>query len=637
MAALTDPKLCRDYAVGSRLEWILTNGLGGYAMGTVSGSNTRRYHGLLVAATSPPTDRMVLLAAMEAHILVEGKLFGVSTNQYVGAVHPQGYTYLQSFHIDGAAVWEYRLGDHPMRRTLSLHPGKNACTLVYENLATEPMLVTLRPLVCHKFYHDNFRVTDFYPQYLVFPDDRTVLVHNDVKLSLDHPGADRTATTGWYYRFEHPREIERGLDPLDDLYCPCELRYYLDPGEKAMLVASTEEGLEPYVPQMPSLNEEPLVSRLERAVAKYLVSTPTRTTIMAGYPWFTDWGRDTMVSLPGVCLTTGKVEEARSILRSYAREMSQGLIPNRFADRGGSPEYNTVDATLWFVNSAYLTLQSAWDEAFALEVMGWIAEVYEWHMKGTHYGIAVDPEDGLLRQGVDGYQLTWMDAKVGDWVVTPRHGKPIEVNGLWVNALRVGEWLASKLGQGATPYSSAADLAEKHFEEKYWKASLGHFLDTVDPDDGSLRPNQLIAMALPFAPLKGEKAEAALAKIRTHLLTPNGLRTLGPNDPGYHGKYEGTMPERDAAYHRGTVWPWLIGPYVSAVLRVTGDKSLAAQDLRQVDAWLEHYGLEGVAEVYDGDEPQSPGGCPWQAWSVAEALRALKEIEAWHDAELGKT
>jgi glycogen debranching enzyme len=637
MAAMTDPKLCRDYSVGSRMEWILTNGLGGYAMGTVAGSNTRRYHGLLVAATSPPTDRMVLLAAMEAHVLVEGKLFGVSTNQYVGAVHPQGYTYLQSFHIDGSAVWEYRLGDHPLRRTLALHPGQNACTLVYENMASEPMLLTLRPLVCHKFYHDNFRVTDFYPQYLVFPDDRTVLVHNDIKLSLDHPGADRTATTGWYYRFEHPREIERGLDPLDDLYCPCELRYYLDPGEKATLVASTEEGLDPYVPQLPPLSEEPLVARLERAVTKYLVSTPTRTTIIAGYPWFTDWGRDTMVSLPGVCLATGKTQEARSILRSYAKEMSQGLIPNRFADRGGTPEYNTVDATLWFVNSAYLTLQAEWDEAFAQEAMGWIAEVYEWHMKGTHFGIAVDPEDGLLRQGADGFQLTWMDAKVGDWVVTPRHGKPIEVNGLWVNALRVGEWLAGKLGRSAAPFSTAAELAESHFEDKYWKASLGHFLDTVDPDDGSLRPNQLIAMALPFAPLKGERAQTALAKIRAHLLTPNGLRTLGPHDPGYHGRYEGTMPERDTAYHQGTVWPWLIGPYVSAVLRVTGDKSLAEQALRQVDAWLEHYGLEGVAEVYDGDEPQSPGGCPWQAWSVAETLRALKEIEAWPDAELGKS
>jgi glycogen debranching enzyme len=637
MAALTDPRLCRDYSVSSRKEWILTNGIGGYAMGTVAGSNTRRYHGLLVAAVSPPTDRMVLLAAVEAHVLVEGRLFGVSTNQYVGAVHPQGYSFLHSFHVNEAAVWEYRLGDHALRRVLAVHPGRNACTVAYENSALEPMLVTLRPLVCHKFYHDNFRVTDFYPQYLVFPEGRTVIVHNDVKLALQHPGAERTPTTGWYYRFEHPRESERGLDPLDDLYCPCELRYYLDPGERAILVASTEEGLEPWLPKAPPPEDHTLAVRLERAVGKYLVKTEHRTTIIAGYPWFTDWGRDTMISLPGVCLATGRLDEARSILRSYAREMNQGLIPNRFADRGGSPEYNTVDATLWFVNSAYLTLEAQWDDELAQEALDWFAEIYEWHMKGTLFGIVVDPQDGLLRQGTDGYQLTWMDAKVGDWVVTPRHGKPIEVNGLWVNALRASAWLARKLGHDPGPYETSAELAERHFEAKYWKPSLGHFLDTVDPDDGSLRPNQLVAMALPFAPLRGETAKAALAKIRAQLLTANGLRTLGPHEPGYHGRYEGTLPERDAAYHQGTAWPWLVGPYVSAVLRVTGDRDLAAEALRHADSWLDQYGLEGIAEVYDGDEPQCPGGCPWQAWSVAETLRAFKELDSWTSAGLGKT
>ncbi len=620
---------CRDYAVSSRLEWMLPNGRGGFAMGTVAGANSRRYHGHLVAAVRPPTERLVLLAAVEAYVTIDGQVFGISCNQYVGAVHPVGYGLLESFGVGEWAEWVYRMNGHRVRKRLLVHPGEDACTIEYANLGDEPVQLTLRPLASHKFYHDNFRVTDFYPQFLLFPDGATVLVHNEVKLVIQHPDAERTPTTGWYYRFEHAREIERGLDPIDDLYCPCELRYYLLPGETATLIASTDEATTAAAFPDDQEGEPDTVTLLEEAARKFLVQAPDRTTIIAGYPWFTDWGRDTMISLPGVCLHTGHVEEARSILRGYAGAMFQGLVPNRFADRGGKPEYNTVDATLWFANAVYLTLEAEWDEGFAEEAAGWLGESLEWHMKGTLYGIAMDKEDGLLEQGVRGVQLTWMDAKVGDWVVTPRHGKPIEVNGLWVNALRIAEWLAGRLGRDPGEVRAAADRAEASVQEKYWKESLGHYLDTVDPDDASLRPNQLVAMGLPFAPLKGPRAKRALAKVKAQLLTDCGLRTLGPQEPGYKGRFEGPLADRDAAYHQGTVWPWLLGPYVSAVLRVDGDREEAMRALEAAQCWLEEYGLGGIAEVYDGDKPHRPGGCPWQAWGAAELLRAWRETEAF--------
>lgn len=628
MKQLLETAACKDYSVASRLEWFLPNGLGGYAMGTVSGSNSRRYHGHLVAAVRPPTDRMVLLANIEAYALIGTTSVGLSTNQYVGAVHPQGYSLLESFSVGDHAEWTYKIGQDRIVKRLKVHKGENASTVEYLNLGSQTVQLTLRPLVCHKFYHDNFRVTDFYPQFLAFPEGRTVLTQNGVRLCLEHSAADRTPTTGWYYRFELVREAERGLDPLDDLYCPCELRYLLAPGETATLVAATEEDVSPEeFGEQPLWSEASTLDLLKYSAEKFLVQTPVRTTIIAGYPWFTDWGRDTMISLPGLCLSTGKWDVAASLLRSYAAAIDQGMVPNRFSDNDDQPEFNSVDATLWFVNATYLTLSDQWDDTLAQEANEWVDEILKWHVKGTRFGIAMDPQDGLLRQGAPGVQLTWMDAKVGDWVVTPRHGKPVEVNGLWINALSVAVWLKQKLNLPFEEWEAKATKARASFAGKFWKATVGHYLDTVEPDDASLRPNQLIAMALPFGPAEGDTARRALSKVKTELLTLNGVRTLGPNEPGYHGRYEGGVQERDTAYHQGTSWPWLIGPYVSAVLRLSGDVQEARSVLGSARNWLEEYGLGGIAEVYSGDPPQRPGGCPWQAWSVAETLRAWVETD----------
>jgi len=617
---------CRNLAISTRREWLLTNGLGGFAMGTVSGVNTRRYHGLLVAATKPPATRMVLLAGIECSVHANNADYGLSSNQYPGAIYPEGYRLIDSFTAARHVTWRFRGEGFGLNKSLGVHEGENATTVCYKNTGNNLLTVRLRPLVCHKPYHDNFSEAPDYPGNLDLYADSTAIRYKGVTLYLNHKGAFRNPVQGWYYRFEHQIEIERGLAPRDDLFCPCELNYTLKPGQSVSVVASTKETVKPL-----SLEDEErdlsLEGALREAAGKFLVQTRDRTTIIAGYPWFTDWGRDTMIALPGICLHTDNHAAAQKILLDFAKEMKQGIIPNRFVEEGEQPSYNTVDATLWYVNAAYHTLKSKWDADFAVQMSKVFAKIHEWHTKGTFFGIKVDPADGLLSQGEEGVQLTWMDAKIGNWVVTPRHGKPVEINGLWINALRVMEWLSKKLKDDfiADKYAAAAAKAESNFERKFWSEKLGHYLDTADPDDASLRPNQVIAMSLPFGPATGPKALRALEKVESDLVTPRGLRTLGYAEQGYKGRFEGHLPDLDAAYHQGTVWPWLLGPYISACVRLRGNSKELMGWREQFEAMLYEDGLGGIAEVYDGDAPHYPGGCPWQAWSVGEILRVCVE------------
>ncbi len=626
MVIKLDAQQVKNFEVSSRREWLLTNGIGGYSMGTASGANSRRYHGHLVAATKPPTHRMVLLANIEAFVQADGSPIGLSCNQYQGALFPEGYLHTEGFSVGRQADWFFKAGGLELRKSIVMHEGENAISIRYTNTGSKALGLTLRPLVCHKFYHHNFRVLEDYPHKVDFPTGGTLVEHDGVTLFLSHEGAQRVPAMGWYYRFEYMRDMERGLDPRDDLYCPCELRYELSPGESAILIAAD---FEHSIPKEFDQEEPPmgasLGDALRSAADRYFVQGEGRTSIIAGYPWFTDWGRDTMIALPGLCLHTGRVATARQILLDYMKAMKQGLIPNRFVEEGQDPEYNTVDATLWMANAVYATLQAEWNEPFAVLAWQALKSMFEWHVKGTLYGIKVDPLDGLLHQGEIGVQLTWMDAKVGDWVVTPRHGKPIEIQGLWINALRVLEWLGNKLSQDTKPITQAAEIAEANFEAKFWRENLGHYLDTADPDDASLRPNQLIAMSLPFGPATGPNAVKALNRISTDLLTEYGLRTLGPDEPGYKPRYRGSLSELDAAYHQGTVWPWLFGPYITALVKLTGDRAEAKRILRGTREMLTEYGLLGLAEVFDGEKPRAAAGCPFQAWSVAEVLRAWVE------------
>ena len=605
-------------------------------MGTAAGTNSRRYHGLLIAATTPPTGRMLLLAAIDAFVETDGNPIGISSNQYPGTIYPDGFHYLKEFSAGSSVVWKYRPTGMSIDKRVTLHSHENAVTIEYRNNSTTECRLILRPLVCHRDHHGSFFENSSYPSDIGLSDDSTTVSSNGTDLILLHPNAERAMVKSWYYRFEHFREQERGLYPKDDLYCPCELVYKLAPGERAVLVASTFRDALPLVEDESEDrdNEYRLSVMLKASAEKFLLDTSDRTSIIAGFPWFTDWGRDTMISLPGLLLKTGRVSQARDLLTTYSSQMFQGLIPNRFVEQGEHPDYNTVDATLWFANAIYKTLQEEWDHDFAVEMLRALESVYSWHHEGTLFGICIDPEDGLLTQGEDGVQLTWMDAKIGNWVVTPRRGKPVEINALWVNLLRVLAWLHKNFEAAqvvvdskfdSNHYSSEADLASSSFELKFWHDALGFYMDTVEPDDPTLRPNQVIAMALPFSPVDPSHAKIALGVVSRELLTPVGLRTLGRNEPGYKGKFSGSLPELDAAYHQGTVWPWLLGSYVTATVRYTGDKKQAKKLLRNAKDMLLEYGLGGIAEVYDGDLPQSPGGCPWQAWSVAEILRAWVE------------
>lgn len=618
-----DESECKDILFSGRKEWLLTNGLGGFAMGTVAGLNSRRYHGLLVAAVKPPTDRWVLLAGVDAAASIGNSVIPLSSNRYRGAIHPKGHLHLSSFKYGGHVAKEFSGEGIKVRKEIGMTWGENTTTCRWTNLCPQPIALSLKPLVCHQFYHGNFRADDSYPESIDSKEGTTRISDQEISLFLQHEGAEVIPSHGWYYHFEHEIEAERGLDAYRDLFCPMELKIHLMPDQSFALVASTEEFSTPY--SFTAFDDVwDTEESLRQSTKHFLIEAPQRTSILAGLPWFTDWGRDTMIALPGICLSMGRLKEARQILRSFAAQMTQGLIPNRFVDQGEEPDTNTVDATLWFAHAIHQTLEADWNEEFARDAIEWLTESCRWHVEGTLFGIKVDPEDGLLAQGEEGVQLTWMDVKIGDWVVTPRLGKPIEINALWINFLRVIEWLSERLDEDGLIYRLAAEKAESNFHSAFWRDSLGWFLDTADPDDGSLRPNQVIAMSLPFSPISTGKAVKALAVVREHLLTPKGLRTLTPGTMDYVPRFEGDMKARDAAYHQGTVWPWLTGCYITALIKHGLPTEWIDEVLDSVPAMLKDQGLGGIAEVYDAEAPQRAQGCPWQAWSTAEILRAFE-------------
>ncbi len=626
-----DASQCQNLSVSMSHEWLLTNGIGGYAMGTPCGANTRRYHGLLIAPTDPPVGRLRLVANIETFATVDGITVGLSTNQYPGAIYPDGYLSLSKFQVDGYAEWVYRLHQGTLTKRVGMHPGRNVTTVEWLYDGDHELLLQLRPLVGHRGHHEECSHDTSYPHSLAYDEEQTTLTHRDQSLVIYHSGASALPLNTWYYQMEYARERDRGLKATEDLFAPVELRYTLLPGDSCQIHLGLGNSLpDPNFEFKTHGKVHGLKDALSRSARHFAVKTERRTSIIAGYPWFTDWGRDTMISLPGILLAAGRVVEARQLLRDYASSIEKGMIPNRFVEESEKADYNTADATLWFVNAAYKTLLADWDDKFAAEMLTAFELIFEGHVGGTRFGIQVDPEDGLLRQGGPDTQLTWMDAKIGDWVVTSRHGKAIEIVALWMNAVRIMEWLREKCSgnnwrHSVEDYRFWAELAERHFDEKFWRPALGFYADTIEPEDTRLRPNQVIAMGLPFVQFDPEHAKQALAIVEKHLATPVGLRTLGPEEEGYRGKYEGPMRELDSAYHMGTVWPWLLGSYLSASTRYLNDHTETKRTIRSLKSAIEEYGLGGIAEVYDGDPPHRPNGCPWQAWSVSEILRFLHE------------
>ncbi len=628
--------------IDDRTEWLEADGLGGFASGTTGGLRTRRYHALLLAAVTPPTGRMVLVNGLDAWIERAGVAEFLTRQRYSpGPVAPEGSAVVAGFAAEPWPTWTFRLSDGTaVEQELFVPQGLPLVALRWRALGGAGGTLVVRPFLSgrdsHSLHHEN-------PSF-GFSAERA----GETTTWRPYPGVPGVTALAsgawlddpqWYRRFLYTEERARGLDFEEDLASPGCFRFDLDRGDAVLLLSTA--GTLPLdagaaatygrLRRSERARRSRFQSPLERAGDAYLVTRAGGRTIVAGYPWFTDWGRDTFISIRGLCIATGRLAEARAILLEWAGHVSEGMLPNRFPDQGGAPEYNTVDASLWYVIAVHEYLRAVETQGTQVSARDRrllgdaVQAILVGHVRGTRYGIRVDA-DGLLAAGEPGVQLTWMDAKVADWVVTPRIGKPVEVQALWLNALRAAESFTPE-------YGTLLAQGLETFAQRFWDGSAGALHDVVDADhvagrvDRSLRPNQIFAVGgLPWPLITGERARRVVDLVERELWTPVGLRTLARGESGYRPRYEGDVPSRDGAYHQGTVWPWLLGPFVEAWVRVRGGGAeVAAQARRRfLDPLLAHLpqaGLGHVSEIADAEPPHEPRGCPFQAWSVAEALR----------------
>ena len=650
-----DQESCRNLERALSHEWLETNGIGGFSSSTITGLNTRRYHGLLTAATKPPVGRLVLLSKLEETLIIDGRRYELSANQYPGAVHPQGFNYQTGFSLDPFPDFTYEVEGVRLEKSVFMVQGENTTVVQYEIREAGSQADSLRysleirPLIAFRDYHSTTHENGALNPRLETKDGLTTLKpYSDLPaLHLAHDPAEIDTNGFWFRNFQYAVEQERGLDFAEDLFSPCAFNFDLTASSKVSLIASTErrdvrqadayrkaelERRNLLDGRSAHAEANQLVKTLTTAADQFIVARERGKTVIAGYHWFSDWGRDTMIAVPGLTLATGHAEIARSILAEFANHVDQGLLPNRFPDTGETPEYNTVDATLWVFEAVRSLLQYTNDYEFVrANLYAVLADIIDWHVKGTRYNIHVD-DDGLLYSGEPGVQLTWMDAKVGDWVVTPRQGKPVEIQALWYNALRVMEHLAGKFKETMAKknYAASADKARASFNKMFWNEEVGCLYDVVNGDarDGSIRPNQILAISLTNSMVSKARAKGILGMVQRELLTPRGLRTLSPRDPNYVGRYKGDPRSRDGAYHQGTVWPWLMGPYITGYVKTFGEKAgrkFAIEWLADFQDHLNEACLGQVSEIFDGDAPHTPRGCVAQAWSVAELLRAAAE------------
>ena len=623
-------------------EWLEADGRGGFASGTVSGLRTRRYHALLLAATHPPAGRAVLVNGVEAWAEGDGGPVPLTSQRYApDLVHHDARPLIASFAAVPWPTWTLRLPDGTeLCHEVLVHRRSGATLLRWRRVAGQGACrLSVRPLLSGRDYHAlHCENPAFQFGGAVRPGPAGVTVTWQPYAALPRitasANAAYAAAPDWYRRFLYTVERDRGMDDIEDLATPGIFAWDLAAGPAVLVlragevsgVSAQEDAAGIEADERDRRGDAPPLG----SVPSYVVGRGEGRTIVAGYPWFTDWGRDTFIALRGLLLATGRTAGAEQILRAWSGLVSEGMLPNRFPDDAGPPEYNSVDASLWFVVAVHDLLcavpgtpsRAALQEAVGLILAGYAG--------GTRFGIAADA-DGLLRAGQPGQQLTWMDAKLGDWVVTPRAGKPVEVQALWINALRIGAaWQPA--------WRALVDRAQASFLRRFPDPGGGGLVDVVDADgvpgrvDRRVRPNQIFAVGgLPFPILSGPAARGVVDLVEARLLTPMGLRTLAPDDPGYIGRYAGDRAQRDGAYHQGTAWPWLTGPFVGAWLRVRGNAPTARAEaasrfLAPLRAHLNEAGLGHVSEIADGDAPHTPGGCPFQAWSLGELLRAERMV-----------
>ncbi len=656
-------------------EWLVTNGFGGYASGTVSGAITRRYHGLLIAALPAPFGRMVMWSHIsESLIFSEEDRVSLGAEERAGGqLDLQGADYLTEFRLEaGLPIWRFKVRNLVLEKRVILLHRQNTVHITYQLSGEGPRPgLELRPAFNFRHYEEAVDQLPKIPYEIRATDGRYEFTNPETTLPplrMCIPGCCSAFTIDprKIHQVVYRTELERGYDYEGDLWSPGAFRIDLREQEEVTLVGSTEswdiiEVLNPAearaaerarrerllgdaVPEARS----GIAAELVFAADQFVISPAGRAeeearahasgdevrTIIAGYHWFTDWGRDTMISLEGLTITTGRTLEAGYILRTFAHYVRDGLIPNMFPDGEKEGLYNTADATLWFFHALGRYFDASDDRTTLSLLLPTLINIAECHLRGTDFKIHVDPDDGLLCQGKEGYQLTWMDAKMGDWVVTPRRGKAVEINALWFNALRLlAGWLRETGDDSAANrYAGHAQRAQRSFNERFWLADGGYLYDVIDGpagDDDSVRPNQIFAISLEHPVLAPERWAPVLAVVEKELLTPVGLRSLSPNNPDYKKNYHGDLQTRDAAYHQGTVWAWLIGPFIDAWLKLHPNEQEKARGfLSAFPAQLDEAGIGTISEVFDAEAPHTPRGCIAQAWSIAEVLRCWVKTDA---------
>lgn len=654
-------------------EWLVTNGLGGYASGTVSGVASRRYHGLLIAALPAPLGRWVMLNHLTEKLrLSDGTTLLIGGEERGEELLLHGAELLSEFRLEmGLPVWRYEFNGNVLEKRILLPHRQNTVHINYRLISGQQgVRLKLRPSLHFRRYEDPVSREHEGP-FTVSCVDRRVEVTSQqslppLRLFVHGERVAFTLDSTWLPDIVYRVERNRGYDARGSMWTPGYFAADLSKDQQVTLVASTEQwevimALHPDEARQferqrrqhllsiahPSLKAGP-ASELVLAADQFLITPSGRVveearskaagdevrTVIAGYHWFTDWGRDTMISLEGLTLSTGRHTEAGYILRTFGQYIRDGLIPNYFPDGQNDGVYHTADATLWYFHALHRYVEATGDRITLRQLLPKLQDIVDRHIAGTRFGIGVDPQDGLLRQGEEGYQLTWMDAKVGDWVVTPRRGKAVEINALWYNALRLlAGWLRDEQGEQADDSLTAmADKVRKSFNERFWNPNTNYLYDVIDGEHGNddaLRPNQLFAISLDHPVLDPSRWQAVLDVSEQHLLTPVGLRSLAPGHPDYKPKYFGDLRARDAAYHQGTVWGWLIGPFVDAYLAAHPEDRVGAR--RFLEGFVEHLGeacIGSISEVYDAEEPYTPRGCIAQAWSIAELLRCWVRTSA---------
>jgi predicted glycogen debranching enzyme len=650
-------EICSSLEIAEQREWLVTNGIGGYASGTVSGNLTRRYHGLLVAALKPPVARTQLVAKLDETASYDGSEYALATNRWAsGAVEPKGYFNIESFRLEGTTpVWRFALAEALLEKRIWMRQSENTTYVQYSLLrGSGPLRLAVKALVNYRDFHSSTHAGDWRMQVeSVEHGERVVAFDGATPFYLLSSSARFEPKHEWHRNCFMPMEKYRGLDDHEDHLLAATASVELAPTQSVTFVLTTNSqteldgagALAERVERERSLcskwqgsdaraaSSAPLwIRQLVLAADQFIVkrSLPGESdgrSIIAGYHWFGDWGRDTMIALPGLTLTTGRPEIARKILFAFSRFVDGGMLPNNFPDVGGQPEYNTVDAALWYFEAVRQYFETTRDMEAVSQLYPVLAQIISAHLRSARYRIHVDEADGLLYAGEEGVQLTWMDAKVDDWVVTPRIGKPVEVNALWYSALKTMASLARIAGKSPQPFQKMADMVKKNFA-KFWNSAANCCYDLIeDPrigNDASLRPNQIFAVSLPESPLTPEQQKAVVDVCAHRLVTSHGLRSLAQGEPGYRGHYGGGPRERDGAYHQGTVWGWLLGPFVLAHLRVYADPKAAQSFLEPLGMQITSHGLGTLSEIYDGDAPFTPRGCIAQAWTVGEVMRAWR-------------